>query len=942
MRQDLTVASATDQPMFAIKRLNRSIKLAIVFKLLLIYTHLIKSSSIGDSLLTIRLASNDYKNNNLGSKSSIVLHSSDRFGRADDGLFFTKQSRASDEIATDASETSELIGAIPIERRDDFDMDGSLEYIEDRLSEQLAETKNNFQPSDSESKTSSSAVPLVQLPKRREIRSINFKSLGNERIEQSSHDSKDSSPAVAHESPVSKPTETTTTGQQQSDISGADSVWPTPTGEPFADQLAASTFGKRSESKKFKQRPENAAKSVPDEKLPISQDDSLGSMYPSGESTGPSKKHEVFKDENNENDDEVREKSHSEDDSSENKASDKKVEKNDEEIKSTDNEEYPEQELKSNERKKLKKVYVHEEVEITDRREKPKEVVLKKEEKHHHHHHHHHHHGGLNKLEKEKPVAAPLHLEIHIKGKGKVKAKGGTSKGNKGKEKIKIKEGDEIYVKLNQGIVEASQQHELNSWNDADKSNTGSVEDEKSLINQDEDKISSLSGEDGLDKYNNKKSSKTNASSSNKQASEQNASVDEANRNEEKPQMESEEKAEQQTDRASETAKSLNNENDSSDVINTSQVPNHFFEVHHENAGNQGAEAQEGKNAEGESQKDTEASQTSAGQEAGDSSAVGGGEGGDGNNNKAEEANEEETKKLVEKSSNGHKSKNEKKQKQKQKHEKHETGNEQSKHISTENKKKKQKKVEKVVEKVVVKKEEKKKVEEVVVKAEKQEELKQEQPVVKEEPKIDKQKHEKKHKEKHAHIELHQHKHFEHHQHINLNQPEEGGEEHQQSHEELGHIEGINQMNGDAHYQPHIQMDEPIMQHHHHHPIEPEHHHPIKEQWIVPTLHEKVPNKEHPHGAFVIEDHSLMDKHNYEHGHGVDIQEEHINHPHGLGLTPSAAFNLMGAYSSQSTRHLNSKDERENNNNSHENTSQTFKANEKDKVKKSIKNKKND
>lgn len=92
--------------------------------------------------------------------------------------------------------------------------------------------------------------------------------------------------------------------------------------------------------------------------------------------------------------------------------------------------------------------------------------------------------------------------------------------------------------------------------------------------------------------------------------------------------------------------------------------------------------------------------------------------------------------------------------------------------------------------------------------------------------------------------------------------------------------------------------EEPIEHGHHHH-----HQMPMKEEWIVPELHEKPAGKHHPHGAIVIEDHSELERHEMRHPIGASFKNEVINNPHGLGLTPSAAYNLMGAYSQRSVVH---------------------------------------
>ena len=95
---------------------------------------------------------------------------------------------------------------------------------------------------------------------------------------------------------------------------------------------------------------------------------------------------------------------------------------------------------------------------------------------------------------------------------------------------------------------------------------------------------------------------------------------------------------------------------------------------------------------------------------------------------------------------------------------------------------------------------------------------------------------------------------------------------------------------------PHLAADP----HHHHHHEEPEHHEPMKEEhWPMHQQQQYHQPQHHHQKPIVIEDHSLMEKHHMGHPQ-IHYNEEIIGHPHGFGLTPSAAYNLMGAHSTTS------------------------------------------
>lgn len=775
-------------------------------------------------------------------------------------------------------------------------------------------------------------------------------------------DLRGSSLTVAHEPPAAQ--EATSANEHSAlagsnkspaDNMGTDSIWPTPTGEPFAtfEAPGAPIFGLRSNSKSKQPQPgaESGQRASylrgidgPTSPMNVGDADRLNRLvqeHPKEHNveavqfqsnrqdlTSAGQENAPRHDQNADQINLASSDEHSSDDKYENKPME------------PTNDEFPDNEdeqLGLIESKKLK-YHKKEEISFELPPPPPKKVIVKKEEKHHHYHHHLHHHRPEKKVDKEQsPATPPLHLEIHIKGKEKSNKKSKGVNKEQSKEKSKTKEDDEIYVKLNHGGNGEGANYGQDEGNyNHDTSGDGLIEDKKSLIEDGQDKAP-VGVDDGSSMNSERQPAIDRKSAASKQASVDSESVDEGdkeasqdveNRGEDKSAEKKRPGGEdEKSDSESDKTGVSSNEKDPSDTLNTSQVPNHSEEVTEDQQTKEEGQSQggeEGGVSDSEGQKAAEDEQSSGGGEQRGAKE-------ESNEVQMEPRKHQEERSVEHKKPVGHKKPVEnKKPVEHKKPVVHKEPVEQRKPVDH---KKKMKKEEKKVEMVDEKEERTKEEAKEEVKNEVKEEV-QDQPKVKEEePKVEEKQQEKKHgkvhKQKHAHIELHQHKHFEHHEHINLNQPEKG-EEPFQAHGELGgHELDMHNHKGELeeaplaehhdvmHHRPHMQMDAPMMQHHHpiepehHHPVEPEHHHPIKEQWIVPDLHEKPPNEHHLHGAFVIEDHSLLDKHDYEnpHGRGVHFKEEHITHPHGFGLTPVAAYNLMGAYSSQSAAHSTREDE---------------------------------
>jgi hypothetical protein len=541
----------------------------------------------------------------------------------------------------------------------------------------------------------------------------------------------------------------------------------------------------------------------------------------------------------------------------------------------------------------------------------PKKIIIKKEEKHHHHYHHHHHHEPVKKVDHKKRVQSPpLHLEIHIKGKSKSKIKvKAESKGDK--RKTKSKDGDEIYVKLNQDDGHYLDHHDGGgnnqragsdgydnddgSYVDSNEANPGPVEDKKSLI-EDEP----TSGSEGV----------ANGERANSLASAMSGADSRESRKTNNEQYDKEQ--------ASGESKSTKNVDHGShyDSIDTAGVPK-YFEVF-------GEEAHDEKSSEIKEKHDCDHKQAHEGSDEIAEHPDKVVEQHEDNNSDIKETNSEGQQQMGHKGGNSKKGKKKEKKEKKgkkkelvkveepkkpveqdkeEKKEEHEEKREEYEEKKEEHEEKKEEQQEeKKEEHEEKKKEHEEKKEEPQIEAEPKQEDKKQQPA---EPK--KKKEDKGHKTKHAHIEVHKHNHYEHHEHINLEQKPEVEHHHPELHNQEHHPEieqhqeekepGIQHMDVEGMHQEHGGYEAPMMHHH-----DPEHHHPIKEHWDAPNLYEKPHNEHHPHGAFVIEDHSLLDKHDMERPAG-HWKEEIINHPHGLGLTPVAAYNLMGAFSSRSTSH---------------------------------------
>lgn len=488
-----------------------------------------------------------------------------------------------------------------------------------------------------------------------------------------------------------------------------------------------------------------------------------------------------------------------------------------------------------------------------------KKIILKKEEKHHHHHHHHHHQPKEKQIVKEvKGIhnqPAPAQLEIHMEGKGQGKSKPRSKSKLKaeGKEKSKSKKGGEIYAKFDQ---DGEQGEDGGGQEEAIYLGKGEelVEDKKSLVEE------GGGGGDG-----------SGEAAPSKAAGAAPLANGKAGDGDKMP-----------------TGAQV----DMGQVINTSQVPNHYFDNYDDRQEASGAKEAEGSgggdNEEGSANEEVEKKAGEAEEEAGDQ---GGHQAAGGEAQAKGVAGEEGAVSQVEEGAKG------------------EQEEELAKKVAKEEKgerKKMRKEVNVVEEKELGEekadgekiKEEQPIVEE--VKAEekpKQEEEEQQQPKKKEE-----QSKEKKQNPKHQHIELHQHKHYEHHEHINLQKPEEGAQEHEGG-LEMGYHQEHNMPVQEEHHQT-VERDhfpQPMMELHGQHQQQP-----IKEEWIVPgEMHEKPAGEDNLHGTIVIEDHSLMNKHASDHpeGHGVHYSEEIITHPHGFGLTPIAAFKMVGAHSSPAATH---------------------------------------
>lgn len=614
--------------------------------------------------------------------------------------------------------------------------------------------------------------------------------------------------------------------------------------------------------------------------------------------------------------------------------------------------------------------------------EPPKKVIVKKEEKHHHYHHHHHHHEPQKKGESYKKVAEkaallpqtqPLHLEIHIKGKSKAKSKSKAKGKGKDKDKSKAKDGDEIYVKLNQGVPAPSSSPsegygggDDGSYVEGKSTNHQLLEDKKSLVNDAQD-----DGYGGADDGATGKPGR--------HASVEAEVAETPKRHEDQAEEKSSDAGEQQEQQEQQSGESKSTENvdsgrqegDAADVINTSQVPSYTFDTYNEEhrqpekhdeaekgaeKGNEGeGEANEGgsgeENAVGNGAEGGQSQESSQGQQASSAADSQGGEEQTLQGQPREESHQHKHLKKHEKKEKKHKkSVLEHKPKMKNKEEKKPVVD-----------------VEKKKEQEVVKHQEHQEHHQEHKKEHHQEHHEQAKPV-EQPPVVQKEEEgvkEKQHKSKHAHIEVHKHNHFEHHEHINLpqqqphheheeHQPEQHHDEHLGEHGGLGHHEGVQHHEGAIelgapvhqdhvpehhfdegmhhHHQPqhHEMHDEPMMHHQHH---KPEHHQPIKEHWSE-AHHEKPAHHQESHGPIVIEDHSLLEKHNYEHPEAVHYGEQVINHPHGFGLTPVAAYNLMGAYSTQSSSHSSGSEKEAKSNKKHSNARQSNKSDKKPAVEK--------
>jgi len=525
-----------------------------------------------------------------------------------------------------------------------------------------------------------------------------------------------------------------------------------------------------------------------------------------------------------------------------------------------------------------------------------------------------------------KPHHEPLHLEIHIKGKAKIKAPKKLI-AMKGTEKINYQEENEGKADIKHRQEGDEQEEEKKEMEEGkieknnEEADGNSVEDQKSLLPAEEEQEQSDQGE---------KKNKGSSGASGENDSGEGEGGNDGHKS-----------------AAADADDGLGH------TINTDQVPKHFYEEYiEEPKQNEQKEEQKKETNQGSGEK-KEAPQKQK--------KTSGHQGG--------EKKQHEMKAEEEEDSSGQGEQNETKavakhehvqvgEKEKKKKKNVNTVKEQGAPMNIE--RKEPKKAKKVVENKVQVKEEA-----IKQKVVKKEEEKVEKEVVKEEKK--EQEHEGKGNEKklrnhkHAHIELHQHKHFEHHEHINLAPEEEhshGGQEHQGgqaeplggtgenqeqdpgqlglmgNHQNYGH--NYNQPHGQHNSQPlvdyHSPMVEKDMDHqqpdfgvhhqmgggnqhqlmgHQNHQVgfhdDSEHEMPMKENWetVIPEVHEKPPSMQHKHGAIVIEDHSLLEKHEHENPEikGVHYKEDYIGHPHGLGLTPVAAYNLMSAYSSPAASH---------------------------------------